>query len=220
MKPPLSDVDHARSPALARLSRSVADADAGAGEPRCPAVRGRRRGWKDAQAGATHCGAFLSRFRRTFRMVAMSGRVHVAGRARVRGWRCARPVAVASPARADEYRWPIVRVVDGDALKVDAGADMPASLARLSVRIRGVDTPETHRPKCDAERRAGRAATAFVKAAVARTVAIVIRNPKWGRYGGRVVASVDIDGRSLAALLIEAGHGRPYDGGRREGWCE
>ena len=113
-----------------------------------------------------------------------------------------------------------VRVVDGDTLKTDAGADMPASLAMLSVRIRGVDTPETHRPKCDAERRAGRAATAFVKAAVARARVVVIRNPKWGRYGGRVVADVDIDGRSLAALLIANGLGRPYDGGRRKGWCE
>ena len=90
-----------------------------------------------------------------------------------------------------------VRVVDGDTLKVDAGADMPASLARLSVRIRGVDTPETHRPKCDAERRAGRAATAFVKAAVARAGAIAIRNPKWGRYGGRVVADVELTGARL-----------------------
>ena len=110
--------------------------------------------------------------------------------------------------------------MDGDTLKVDAVADMPASLARLSVRIRGVDTPETHRPKCDAERRAGRAATAFVKAAVARARVVAIRNPKWGRYGGRVVADVDIDGRSLAALLIANGLGRPYDGGRRKGWCE
>ena len=129
-------------------------------------------------------------------------------------------VAVAGPSRADEWRWLVIRVVDGDTLKVDAGADMPASLARLSVRVRGVDTPETYRPKCDAERRAGRAATAFVKAALARADAIVIRNPKWDRYGGRVVANVDIDGRSLAALLIEAELGRPYDGDSREGWCE
>ena len=66
------------------------------------------------------------------------------------------------------YRWPIVKVVDGDTLKVDARADMPPELARLHVRLRGVDTPEKGgRAKCDAERRAGRAATAFTAAAVA-----------------------------------------------------
>ena len=91
--------------------------------------------------------------------------IHVAGRARARRrGRAIAGIAVASPSsRADEYRWPVIRVVDGDTLKVDADADVPASLAMLSVRIRGVDTPETHRPKYDAERRAGRAATAFVK---------------------------------------------------------
>ena len=67
-----------------------------------------------------------------------------------------------------EYRWPIVKVVDGDTLKVDARADMPPELAMLHVRLRGVDTPEKGgRAKCDAERRAGRAATAFTAAAVA-----------------------------------------------------
>ena len=27
------------------------------------------------------------------------------------------------------------------------------------------------------------------------------------------------DGRDLAEILIETGHGRPYDGGPRETWC-
>lgn len=66
-----------------------------------------------------------------------------------------------------EYRWPIVKVIDGDTLKVDARADMPPELARLNVRLRGVDTPEKGgRAKCDAKRRAGRAATAFTAAAI------------------------------------------------------
>ncbi len=66
-----------------------------------------------------------------------------------------------------EYRWPIVKVIDGDTIKVDAGADMPPELARLNVRLRGVDTPEKGgRAKCDAERRAARAATAFTAAAI------------------------------------------------------
>lgn len=38
------------------------------------------------------------------------------------------------------------------------------------------------------------------------------------RYG-RTLARVYLDGRDLADLLIEAGLGRPYDGGRRASWC-
>lgn len=66
------------------------------------------------------------------------------------------------------YRWPIVKVIDGDTIKVDARGDFPPALATLNVRLRGVDTPEKGgRAKCEAERRAGRAATAFTAAAVA-----------------------------------------------------
>lgn len=124
-------------------------------------------------------------------------------------------------AGAADYAWPVVRVVDGDTLKVDAGADMPSELAALSVRLRGVDTPESgRRAKCDDEWRAGQLATAFTSEAVAGAATIIIRNPTWGKWAGRVVADVVVDGRSLAAALLEAGLARPYDGGRRAGWCD
>lgn len=51
----------------------------------------------------------------------------------------------AGAAWGGEYRWPAVKVVDGDTLKVDAGADMPPELAMLHVRLRGVNTPEQGR---------------------------------------------------------------------------
>ena len=122
---------------------------------------------------------------------------------------------------AADYAWPIVRIVDGDTLKADAGADMPSELAKLSVRIRGIDTAEKGgRARCDSERARGQAATAFTAEAVAGAARIVVRDPEWGKWGGRVVADVLIDGRSLAAALLEAGHARPYDGGRRGSRCE
>ena len=121
---------------------------------------------------------------------------------------------------ADDYAWPVVRVIDGDTVAVDASADLPAELAGLSVRLRGVDTPEKGwRAACDAEREAGQAATAFTSAAVAASSMIVVRDPAWGKWGGRVVADLILDGHSLAALLIASGYGRTYDGGTREGWC-
>ena len=125
-----------------------------------------------------------------------------------------------TPALAADYDWPVVRIIDGDTVAIDASADMPPELANLSVRLRGVDTPEKgDRAKCATEREAGQAATAFTIAAIEDARRILIRNPKWGKYGGRLIADLILDGRSLAAQIITAGHGRAYDGGRRGGWC-
>ncbi len=115
----------------------------------------------------------------------------------------------------------MVRVIDGDTVAVDASADLPPELADLRVRLRDVDTPEKGgRAKCEEERAAGLAATAFTRAAVSGAARIVIRDPEWGKWGGRVIADLMVDGRSLSAALIAAGHGRVYDGGKRRGWCE
>ena len=121
--------------------------------------------------------------------------------------------AGAAPAAAADYQWPVVRILDGDTVAVDASADMPPELAGLKVRLRGVDTPEKGgRAKCDTERAGGQAATAFTEQAVAEAATILVRDPKWGKWGGRVIADLVLDGRSLSATLIEAGLGRPYDG--------
>lgn len=70
-------------------------------------------------------------------------------------------------ALAADYEWPVLRVVDGDTVAVDASTDIPPELARLSVRLHGVDTPEKgYRTRCDSEREAGQAATEFTKATI------------------------------------------------------
>ena len=127
----------------------------------------------------------------------------------------------ATPALAADYDWPVVRVVDGDTVLVDATADMPPELAAIRVRLRGVDVPGIGRfADCDAEREAGRAAAAFTADMLAGADTVAVRGPAWGRWGGgRVIADLIVDGRSLAETLIREGHGRAYDGGRREAWC-
>ena len=129
-------------------------------------------------------------------------------------------MAVSIPATAGDYAWPVVHVVDGDTVAVDASADLPPELADLRVRLRGVDTPEKGgRAKCDSERDAGQAATAFTERAVAGASTIVVRDLEWGKWGGRVIADLVLNGRSLSESLIAAGHGRAYDGGKRGSWC-
>lgn len=49
---------------------------------------------------------------------------------------------------------------------------------------------------------------------------VTLENVKHGKYAGRVVAEVFMDGGvSLADKIISQGLGREYHGGAREGWC-
>ena len=89
----------------------------------------------------------------------------------------------ASASPAGDYEWPVVEVIDGATLVVDAGADFPPELAMLRVRLRG----------------AGAEDAAALSAALAGASTVVIRNP---RYGGadcecQAVAGVVVDGVAL-----------------------
>ncbi len=109
----------------------------------------------------------------------------------------------------------VVSVYDGDTLTVDADP-WPGLTARTGVRLDGVDTPEI-RGKCQAEKDQAIRARDFVRATIGVTVQLTNIRP--GKYAGRMVADVWVDGRKLSDLLIAENLGRPYHGGRREGWC-
>ena len=99
-------------------------------------------------------------------------------------------------------------------------SDNPAYEPRpvgISVRVRGVDTPEI-RGKCDSEKARARQAWDYVKALLGAAQQVELRDIERGKYF-RLVAAVESDGQYLAATLIEAGYGWPYTGGRRRGWC-
>ena len=118
-------------------------------------------------------------------------------------------VGIQTPAR-------VLSVYDGDTVKVEA-AMWPGLTWTGSVRVEGVDTPEI-RGKCEGEKRKAVAARDFVRESVGGRITLV--NVKRGKYAGRVVARIRlVDGSDLTELLIQAKHGRPYDGGRRQGWC-
>ena len=126
-----------------------------------------------------------------------------------------------SVAVATCYDWPLrgnQPAYDGDTLRITMPG-LPPELSEMLVRVSGVDTPEI-RGKCEAEKTLAIEARNYVNAVLAQARSVQFCNPKWGKYGKRVVADVVLDGKSLAATLIERGLGRPYDGGRRKGWCQ
>ena len=127
---------------------------------------------------------------------------------------------VPSVAGATCYDWPLRTppAYDGDTLYITMPG-LPPELSEMLVRVAGVDTPEI-RGKCEAEKTLAIQARDFVVTALREAHSVSFCNPKWGKYGKRVIAEVMLDGKSLAATLIENGLGRPYGGGRRKGWCQ
>jgi micrococcal nuclease len=92
--------------------------------------------------------------------------------------------------RAPEPTWRVVRVVDGDTV-VLAGPDKP-----VTVRLIGVDTPETVHPNKPVER-FGREASAFLKTLIGGKLVRVEYEPGPSR--------LDKYGRTLAYLYLEPG---------------
>lgn len=106
--------------------------------------------------------------------------------------------------------------VDGDTLdaEIDLGFDI---IHRVRLRLFGVNAPEK-------STEAGKLAKEFVERTLAEAQAVYIqtmkqsekngsaKKEKYGRYLVRVI----VDEKDLASLIISAGHGRFYDGGKRE----
>lgn len=111
--------------------------------------------------------------------------------------------ATAQPAR-------VAYVIDGDTFRLEGGE---------RIRIAGIDAPETQagQAKCRAEITRGQAATRNARALLhGRTVTI----ERVGRSYNRTVANVRLDGRDVAAMLVQRGIAARWPRGRpRPNWC-
>ncbi|MCY0092800.1 thermonuclease family protein [Hoeflea ulvae] len=107
----------------------------------------------------------------------------------------------------------VIRVIDGDTLEVDAHP-WPGHAVRVSVRLRGIDTPE-RRSSCSAERLAADHARRELARLVAGVSSVELINVSGGKYYGRVLADLRAGSRDIAAAMLESGLARPYHGGKR-----
>ena len=126
------------------------------------------------------------------------------------------------PTPAIDHEVTVVEVVDGDTIEVR----MPDG-DRETVRLLGVDTPETYADTDPAEfegvpdteagraclRAAGENATTFVEERLADGTVRLRTDPTADRRGdyGRLLGYVTGDGESLNSALLERGHARLYD---------
>lgn len=114
----------------------------------------------------------------------------------------------------------VIRVVDGDTIKIKV--DLPHPLPKvLNLRINQIDTPEKgHRAKCSKERVLAAKATRFSHDLIRKAKRVEVRISKWGKYGGRVLGDIALDGVYLSDLLLAEGLAMPYRGkGPKHDWC-
>ena len=123
------------------------------------------------------------------------------------GWR-----AYATPAIVDY-------VIDGDTFGARVMLDDGVRIT-VRVRIANVDTPELH-GVCDYEVNMANMARNRLAELLPVGAIIELKNIRDDKYLGRIDALVyDADGNNIGQMLIDEKFGRPYDGGRRMGWCK
>ena len=134
------------------------------------------------------------------------------------------PYIYASVEEERLFEWEVTRVIDGDTvgIRVEWG---PLELRKLSIRIRGIDTPEKgYRAKCAYEKEQGKIATQFVTDVIADAAAtntpITFGDVSWGKYGGRIIADMYVGTENYSDLILAAGLAKTYDGGTKSSFCD
>ena len=120
------------------------------------------------------------------------------------------------------------QVYDGDTIKdVRIEIEIPSLevgfwLSR-DIRINGIDTPEK-RPKhagrtkdsLASEKKAAQKARSFlIDLLKANGFQFDIGDVGYGKYAGRILADVFIEGKNVSESMIEAGHAIAYEGGKK-----
>lgn len=110
-------------------------------------------------------------------------------------------------------------VLDGDTFAAQVLLEDDIKIT-VRVRLIDVDTPELS-GKCDREISMANIAKNRTSELLPRGSVVELTNIKDDKYLGRIDAKVFLpDGRDLSKILIDENLGRPYDGGRRSGWCD
>jgi micrococcal nuclease len=134
-----------------------------------------------------------------------------------------------APAKAQNldtmYVYKAIRIIDGDTIALNIENEKPLiQKLGLSVRIRGIDTPERgSRAKCDKERVLAGKATKLVNEIVGAMGQneLLLSNVKWDKFGGRIDAFVKVNGVDIGKALLVRGLAVENNGREKKtNWCK
>jgi len=101
------------------------------------------------------------------------------------------------------YRAKVTRVVDGDTFHAEVDLGFKLTM-KQTFRLAEIDTPETFRPKSEAERAHGQQAKEFVKRAIEGKI-VTVKTKKTGKYGRYIAYVTYGGGLSLLQELMDKG---------------
>lgn len=130
--------------------------------------------------------------------------------------------AASSSCEHDENSFRCVQYVhnyDGDTFTVNIPQIHPLLGDQITVRVRGIDSPEmTASRRCEREK--AEKAQKLVQSLLSHARVIEINNLGRDKYF-RILADAYVDGKSVGETLLRKGLAVPYDGGTRPdvNWC-
>ena len=128
-------------------------------------------------------------------------------------------VGITAPAAiACDYPAKLVRVTDGDTIEVEV-AVWPSLTVRASLRLAGLNAPESRGAVSACEREAGLKAKAFSERFLRERQGPLTVNVAGPDKYGRMLGRARMGAEDLGSALLAAGLARPYAGGRRAPWC-
>ena len=119
------------------------------------------------------------------------------------------PAASVTPARPEPVEKARITVVDGDSVSLDG----------VEWRLKGFDTPEINSSRCEAERRLALLAKARLEAMIAAARVVDLSGNGEKDRHKRPLGDLLLDGVNVRETMIAELFARPYNGGRRKGWC-
>jgi endonuclease YncB( thermonuclease family) len=115
------------------------------------------------------------------------------------------------------YPAEVLRIADGDTFEARVQV-WPGIAITTKVRLRDIDTPEL-KARCPQERVKAEAARAKLASILAEG-SVELSRVGLDKFGGRIDAAASTRSTpDVSAAILQAGLGRRYAGGRREGWC-
>jgi len=119
------------------------------------------------------------------------------------------------------YFGKVTSVYDGDTVTMDVLV-WKNQTVEAKLRLKGIDTPEM-RGKCQAEKDLAIKARDFLRELVLDKLTILRAIPYEGKadgkYGRIIGTLLTPTNKNINQMLVDEGLARPYDGGKREGWC-
>lgn len=109
---------------------------------------------------------------------------------------------------------------DADTIKFHIPKTHPLFGDKINIRVKGVDTPEI-RTNDECEKYHARTAKRLVENLLKNAKRIDLNNIQRGKYF-RVVADINLDGKSLKEYLLKNNLAYEYDGGQKNkiNWCK